>query len=125
MSILAWEAVAEPTERFPRCHCSVIQELANGDIVVGWYAGEDEARPDAAWVLARRRPGADRFDHPTIVADTPGKPEGNGILFQNRAGELLLVYGTMMGKLTGPAAGDVRWSTCDLKIRRSADNGHT
>ena len=36
MSILAWEAVAEPTERFPRCHCSVIQELANGDIVVGW-----------------------------------------------------------------------------------------
>jgi predicted neuraminidase len=103
----------------------VIQELASGDIVVGWYAGEDEARPDAAYVLARRRPGADRFDPLAIVADTPGKPEGNGILFQVASGELLLIHGTMHGELDGPPGPGVRWETCDLKIRRSTDDGRT
>ncbi len=125
MPIHLWESVAEPTERFPRCHCSVIQELNNGDLLVGYYAGEDEARPDAAWVLARRGPGASGFDDLSIVADTPGKPEGNGILFENGGGELLLIYGTMHGNLSGQPGPDVRWTTCDLKIKRSCDHGHT
>ena len=56
MSILLWEAIAEPTERYPSCHCSTMIELKNGDLLVGYYAGEGEARPDAAWVLARRSP---------------------------------------------------------------------
>jgi hypothetical protein len=125
MPILLWEAVAEPTARFPACHCSVVQELRNGDLLVGYYAGEDEAHPSAAWVLARRRPQAEAFDPLTIVADTPGKPEGNGILFQNREDTVLLIYGTMHGRLQGPHGPGVRWTTCDLKIRRSDDNGHT
>ncbi len=125
MPILLWEVVAEPTERFPSCHCSVVQELDNGDLLVGYYAGEDEARPDAAWVLARRRPHAPAFDPLTIVADTPGKPEGNGILFQTREGTVLLIYGTMHGKLEGPSGPGVRWTSCDLRIKRSEDNGAT
>jgi hypothetical protein len=125
MPILLWEAVAEPSTRFPRCHCSVVAELANRDLLVGYYAGEDEARPDVAWVLARRRPDAKAFDPLTVVAETPGKPEGNGILFQNREGTVLVIYGTMQGKLDGPAGPGVRWETCDLRIKRSKDNGHT
>ena len=61
MSIHLWEAVAEPTERFSSCHCSVVLELDNRDLLVGYYAGAGEARPDAAWVLARRPPGAEAF----------------------------------------------------------------
>jgi predicted neuraminidase len=125
MAILLWEVVAEPTERFPACHCSVIWELDNGDLLVGYYAGEDEARPDAAWVLARRRPNATEFDPLTIVADTPGKPEGNGILFQAQDGTVRLIYGTMQGKLDGPHGLGVRWTSCDLRMRRSEDNGQT
>lgn len=125
MPILLWEAVAEPSERFPKCHCSNLWELANGDLLVGYYAGEDEARPDAAWVLARRRPGAKMFDPLTVVADTPGKPEGNGILFQNRQGRVYVVYGTMHGRLDGPPGPGVRWVTCDLRRRFSDDNGST
>ncbi len=117
--------MAEPTQRFPSCHCSVIQELRNGDLLVGYYAGDAEAHPSSAWVLARRRPHAERFDPLALVADTPGKPEGNGILFQNREGTVLLIYGTMHGQLTGPPGPGVRWTTCDLKIKRSDDNGHT
>ncbi len=125
MSIRLWEAIAEPSERFPACHCSVIQELNNGDLLVGYYAGSGEARPDTAYGVARRRAGAGGFDPLRVVADTPGKPEGNGILFQNRSGVVLLIYGTMHGRLDGPAGPGVRWRTCDLRMKRSDDSGET
>jgi hypothetical protein len=93
--------------------------------MVGYYAGEDEAHPTAAWVLARREPGAQGFGPLSIVADAPGKPEGNGVLFRNADGQLLLIYGTMHGRLSGPPGEGVRWTSCDLKIKRSADDGVT
>jgi predicted neuraminidase len=125
MSVILWESVAEPEPPFVSCHCSVIQQLDSGDLVVGYYAGSGEARPDAAWVMARRRPGAQAFSRPAVVADTPGKPEGNGILYQNAQGRLLLVYGTMHGKLDGPPGPGVRWVTCDLRMKTSDDRGET
>jgi predicted neuraminidase len=125
MPVLLWESVAEPSERFPACHCSVILELPDGTLMVGYYAGEDEAHPTAAWVLARREPGAQGFGPLSIVADAPGKPEGNGVLFRNADGQLLLIYGTMHGRLSGPPGEGVRWTSCDLKIKRSADDGVT
>jgi len=125
LPILLWEAVAEPTDRYPSCHCSTIIELKNGDLLVGYYAGEGEARPDAAWMLARRQPKKQHFQLPVCIADTPGKPEGNGVLLQNSDETLLLIYGTMQGQLEGKAGPGVRWVTCDLRIKRSIDNGYT
>ena len=61
----------------------MIAELDNNDIVVGYYAGSDEAKPDAAWVLARKRSGDPAFGPLSVVADTEGNPEGNGVLYQN------------------------------------------
>ena len=125
MSDVMWESVAEPEAPFVSCHCSVIQELDSGDLVVGYYAGSGEARPDAAWVMARRRVGVSAFDPPAVVADTPGKPEGNGVLYQNAQGRLLLIYGTMHGELDGPPGPGVRWVTCDLRMKHSDDQGET
>ncbi|MGA1197005.1 MAG: hypothetical protein ACO36I_10975 [Candidatus Latescibacterota bacterium] len=70
MAIELWEEVAPPSERFPSCHCSVITELDNGDLLVGYYAGTGEARPDAAWVIARRVSGRDQFDPLETGADS-------------------------------------------------------
>jgi predicted neuraminidase len=123
MSILTWEAVAEPTERFPSCHCSVLVETAEGELLVGYYAGEGEAKPNAAWVLTRR--GEAGFGSLEIVADTDGKPEGNGILLETASGEIQLVYGTMHGKLDGEPGLGVRWVTCDLRRKRSSDGGQS
>ena len=125
MSILVWEPVAEPTSRYPKCHCSVILELSNKDLIVGYYAGEGEARPDTAWVLARQQHNTSGFDPLISVADSPGKPEGNGILLQVNDGSVLLIYGTMHGKLEGKHGPGVRWVTCDLRIKRSYNNGET
>ncbi len=124
MPIHLWEVVAEPTSRFSSCHCSVVLELDSRDLLVGYYAGAGEARPDAAWVLARRTP-AEAFGPLQVVADTPGKPEGNGILFQNAQGTVLLIYGTMHGRLDGSPGPGVRWVTCDLRMKTSSDRGQT
>ena len=120
-----WDWVHEPTERLPRCHCSVIIELPNDELLSAWYAGEDEARPDAAVVTARKAPGGTWSRPPQIVADTPGKPEGNPILWANRRGRVQLFYGTMHGKLDGPPGPGVRWDTVDQKMKWSQDLGHT
>jgi predicted neuraminidase len=122
--MLDWHSVAEPTARYPSCHCSVITELDNGDILVGYYAGLGEARPDAAWVLARKQPGQ-AFGPLSVVADTPGKPEGNGVLYQNQKSTLFCIYGVMHGKLEGEAGPGVRWRTCDLRMKQSDDRGVT
>ena len=125
MSIILWEAVAEPSERFPSCHCSAIVELDNGDLLVGYYAGSGEARPDAAFVAARRLAGGDGFGPLQVVADSKDKPEGNGVLFQNRRGRVLLIYNVMHGRLDGPHGPGVRWRTCDLRMKTSDDQGAT
>jgi len=125
LGIKLWEAVAAPSERFPSCHCSVIVELDNGDLLVGYYAGTGEARPDAAWVIARRVVDGDQFEPLEIVADSKDKPEGNGILFQDRDGKVVLIYNTMQGRLDGRHGPGVRWRTCDLRIKTSKDHGKT
>jgi hypothetical protein len=101
----------------------VIAELDNADILVGYYSGSGEARPDAAWVLARKGSGEEAFGPLTVVADTEGEPEGNGILYQNPAGTLFCIYGTMHGVLDGKAGPGVRWRTCDLRQKHSDDRG--
>lgn len=123
--IILWEAVAEPSEEFPTCHCSDIVELVNGDILVTYYAGPGEAKPGEVNVLARRRLGAESFDPLQVIAETPGKPQGNGILFQTKDGTLLFIYVTLEGKLYGPSGPGVRWSTGSLQMKRSQDNGRT
>jgi hypothetical protein len=117
--------VAEPSDRYPSCHCSVIVELDNRDVLVGYYAGSGEARPDAAWVLARRKPGEQTFGPLSVVSDTDGIPEGNGVLYQNEEGILFCIYGIMHGDLEGKAGPGVRWRTCDLRMKQSDDRGET
>lgn len=122
---LLHEQIAPPTERFPRCHCSSIVQVPSGDLLTCWYAGEDEARPDVALVVSRKANGAKKWSKPEVVADVPGKPEGNAILFMMPDGVLWLVYGVMQGKLDGPHGPGVRWVTCDVRCRTSKDEGRT
>lgn len=122
---LEHEQIAPPTKRFPRCHCSSIVELPGGDLLVCWYAGENEARPDVAVVASRKPKDAKKWTQPEILAKTPGKPECNPIVFMMPDGVLWLIYGTMHGKLDGPPGPGVRWETCDVRCRTSKDEGRT
>lgn len=119
------EAINQPTSRYPRCHCSTIVELPSGDLLAAWYAGSDEARPDVAVLTARKASDADAWESPISVSDTPGKPEGNCVLFVAPDGLLWLIYGVMHGKLDGPPGPGVRWETCDVRCKTSQDEGRT
>lgn len=125
MSVRSWHFVAEPSDRYPSCHCSVLVELKSGEVLVGYYAGSGEAKPDTAWVLARRPAGEEAFGKLSVLADTNGKPEGNGVLYQGQDGTLRCIYGVMHGRLDGEAGPGVRWRTCDLRMKTSQDDGQT
>jgi len=76
-------------------------------------------------VTARKAPGGAWSRPPQIVADTPGKPEGNPILWVNRRGRLQLFYGTMHGNVNGVAGPTGPWGTVDQKMKLSPDLGYT
>jgi len=123
--MLERELINQPTERFQRCHCSTIVQLPSDDVLAAWYAGSAEARPDVAVVTSRKPKGATVWEPCQIVSDTPGKPEGNCVLFVAPDEKLWLFFGVMHGKLYGPPGPGVRWVTCDVRCKTSLDEGRT
>jgi predicted neuraminidase len=125
LALFESEFVSVPTERFPSCHCSSVVEAPSGDLLCCWYAGEGEAAADVAILTARKPVGAKEWEEPVAVADTPGKPEGNCVLYVMPDERLWLFYGTMHGRLQGHWGPGVRWDTVDQKYRVSEDEGRT
>jgi predicted neuraminidase len=113
-----------PTERFPSCHGSTIVALPNGDLLAACYAGAREKATDVA-ILCARKPLDREWQAPAVVADTPGKAEGNPVLFLSEEGDVWLFYQTMHGSGEGPTQPGTGWTTCDIKRKRSADAGRT
>ena len=84
----------------PSCHASTIVEAAPGELVVAWFGGTAEGKPDVGIWVSRRTGG--RWSPPAEVADGgAAEPQGqagaacrepcwNPVLFRNPAGELML-----------------------------------
>ena len=123
--IVLRESINTPTPRFPKCHCSSIAELPSGDLIAVWYAGSAEARPDVAVLASKKPKDAEKWSPPQVVSDTPGKPEGNPVVFVAPDEKLWVVFGVMHGKLDGPPGPGVRWATCDVRCKTSLDEGET
>ncbi len=113
------------TPELPSCHAATLTALPGGDrsaecsrrsLLVAWYAGSREAAPDAAIYGARLSRGSACWSAPFLLANTPGRPEGNPVLFTDSDGGVWLFYVTLTGD---------KWTTSRMKCRRSADGGHT
>ncbi len=100
-------------------------ELSDGDILAAWYAGSGEAKADVAVVSSRWDRESGSWGPVEVISDTPGKPEGNCVLFRSPDGEIWLIYALMHGKLEGPWGPGVRWVTCDIRMRTSDDDGES
>ncbi|MHB8637676.1 MAG: sialidase family protein [Fimbriimonadaceae bacterium] len=99
---------------YPSCHASTIAETSPGHLVAAWFGGTNEGNPDVCIYLSKCSNGG-RWTKPIEVAS--GVPEGQGeipnpggagttaagnwrnrhpcynpVLFQTRAGPLLLFY---------------------------------
>jgi len=111
---------ASPTlhgEIFPpvaeHVHGSTIVELPNGDLLAAWFQGSGERWADDVRIMgARLKKDADRWSKPFLMADTPGFPDINPILFLDAQNRLWLMWYTVIAN---------QWETSLLKYRISED----
>jgi predicted neuraminidase len=75
---------------FASCHASTIVEPRTGEFLAAWFGGTDEGAKDVAIWMARSTAGG--WSKPEKVADEPGVPCWNPVLFRERAGTVFLFY---------------------------------
>jgi predicted neuraminidase len=110
-------AVYEAVEIFPpvaqHVHGSTIVELPNGDLLAAWFQGSGERWADDVAILgSRRKAGAKAWSKPFVMADVPGFPDINPILFLDSRDRLWLMWYTVIAN---------QWETSLLKYRLSED----
>jgi len=113
----AFGAVHQSMEIFPlvkeHVHGSTIVELPNGDLLAAWFQGSGERWADDVAIMgARLRAGKEEWSKPFVMADVPGFPDINPILFIDPQGRLWLMWYTVMAN---------QWETSLLKYRISED----
>ncbi len=102
---------------YPECHAATIAEVSPGHLVAAWFGGTRERNPDVCIWVARGEDG--HWQEAVNVAnglqpDGTRYPTWNPVLFQPRAGPLVLFY------KVGPAPS--RWWGM---MMTSADGGRT
>jgi len=94
-------------------HSSSIVELPDGDLMACWFEGSGERTAnDVAVKGARLRKGASEWSKTFILADTPGHPDCNPILFIDKDYRLHLFWIVVQAN---------RWETSILKSRVSSN----
>lgn len=94
-------------------HGSTIVELPNGDLLAAWFQGSGERwADDVAIQGARRKAGSSVWSKPFVMADVPGFPDINPILFLDSQNRLWLMWYTVIAN---------QWETSLLKYRLSED----
>jgi len=110
-------AAFQAVEIFPpvqeHVHGSTIVELPNGDLLAAWFQGSGERWADDVTIMgARRKAGEGHWSKPFLMADTPGFPDINPILFLDAQKRLWLMWYTVIAN---------QWETSLLKYRISED----
>src|SRR3954470_15507055 len=94
-------------------HSSSIVETPNGDLLVCWFHGSGERTADDVLIRAARwskQKGG--WSQPFTLADTPGLPETNAVLFVDRRERLFFFWPLIIAH---------RWETALMKYRVSTD----
>ncbi|MGN6491811.1 MAG: sialidase family protein [Agriterribacter sp.] len=94
-------------------HGSTLVALPNGDYLAAWFYGSGEKSADDVKIMgARLRKGEKKWSDPFEMADTPGLPDCNPVLFLNNAGKLFLVWIAVQSN---------RWEQSILRTRTSTN----
>jgi len=94
-------------------HSSSIVELPNGDMLVCWFQGSGERTANDVVVNgARMKKGSKEWSKPFLMADTPGQPDCNPMMFLNGNGKLFLVWIVVRAN---------SWEASLLKVRTTTD----
>lgn len=94
-------------------HGSSIVQAPNGDLLACWFHGSGERKADDVIIQgARKRAGGDAWSEPFLMADTPGYPDCNPVLFVDPRGKLWLFWITVQSH---------EWGSSALKCRVASD----
>ncbi len=95
------------------CHGSTIVELPNMDLLCAWFQGSGERTSDDVAIKGSRyNHKTHKWETPFVMADVPGFPDINPVLFIDSKSELWLTWYTVMA---------YQWSTSLLKTRISSN----
>lgn len=97
-------------------HAASIDQLGNGDLYVAFYGGGGEYVEDTAVYGSRRAKGSAEWTRPEIIADTPNRSEGIGVVWQQPAGPVWLFYVVRYG---------ATWSESVIQYKYSNDGAMT
>ncbi len=122
---LAWQGAGQPRKPallnseliFPpehwHNHSSSVVELPGGDLLVCWYHGSGEREADDVLIqAARRNRSTGKWTSPFTLADAPGFPETNPVLFVDARQRLFFLWPLIIAH---------RWETALMKYRISSD----
>ena len=94
-------------------HSSSIVELPNGDLLVCWFHGSGERTADDVLIQAARwNHTTGKWTAPFTLADTPGFPETNPVLFIDSRQRLFFLWPLIVAH---------KWETALMKYRISTD----
>ena len=94
-------------------HSSSVVELPNGDLLVCWFHGSGERTADDVLIRgARWNRATGKWTAPFVMADTPGFPETNPVLFLDSKQRLFFLWPLIIAH---------RWESALLKYRISTD----
>jgi predicted neuraminidase len=94
-------------------HSSSIVELPNQDLLVCWFHGSGERTADDVLIRGARWSRSKRgWSEPFTMADAPGFPETNPVLFVDRRDRLFFFWPLIIAH---------RWETALMKYRVSTD----
>jgi predicted neuraminidase len=94
-------------------HSSSIVELPNGDLLVCWFHGSGERTADDVLIQgARWHKSTGKWTPPFIMADTPGFPETNPVLFIDSRQRLFFLWPLIVAH---------KWETALMKYRISSE----
>ncbi len=97
-------------------HPASFTALASGDLFLVFYGGAAEYADDTAVYASRLARGTKQWSAPVVVADTPHRSEGNGVVWQAPDGRVWLFFITRYG---------ATWSTSRIKAKFSDDDAVT
>ena len=97
-------------------HGSSIAELPDGSLIACWFEGSGERQANDVRIMgARLSKGSTTWSKPFEMADTPGIPDCNPVLFVNQQGRLFLTWIVVLAN---------RWEHAVIKFR-TADRFNT
>lgn len=116
-SLFAQKQQFKETNIFPsqnqHVHSSSIVELPNGDLLSCWFQGSGERTANDVIVNGSRlKKGSSTWSEPFLLADTPGHPDCNPVLFLDGQGKLYLFWVVVQANA---------WERSILKYKVSSD----